>query len=95
LTVSARARAVHGIAPVRLDLQAVCPFLKVAPPRRWPRLDEVHFIRGWLERPLATGAVTPSGRVLARTMARYIEPAAVGHIIELGPGTGRGRAPVR
>jgi phosphatidylethanolamine/phosphatidyl-N-methylethanolamine N-methyltransferase len=52
------------------------------------RLDEVHFIRSWLERPLATGAVTPSGRVLARTMARYIEPGATGHVIELGPGTG-------
>jgi phosphatidylethanolamine/phosphatidyl-N-methylethanolamine N-methyltransferase len=52
------------------------------------RLDEVHFIRSWLERPLATGAVTPSGRVLARTMARYIEPATSGHVIELGPGTG-------
>jgi phosphatidylethanolamine/phosphatidyl-N-methylethanolamine N-methyltransferase len=53
-----------------------------------PRLDEVQFIRCWLERPLATGAVTPSGRILARTMARYIEPARTGPVIELGPGTG-------
>ena len=28
--------------------------------------DEVLFIRSWLEKPLAIGAVTPSGRVLAR-----------------------------
>jgi phosphatidylethanolamine/phosphatidyl-N-methylethanolamine N-methyltransferase len=50
--------------------------------------DEVHFIRSWLERPLATGAVTPSGRVLARTMARYVDPDLAGPVIELGPGTG-------
>ncbi len=51
-------------------------------------LDEVHFIRSWLEKPLATGAVTPSGRVLARTMAGYVDPQAAGPVIELGPGTG-------
>jgi phosphatidylethanolamine/phosphatidyl-N-methylethanolamine N-methyltransferase len=50
--------------------------------------DEVRFIRSWLEKPLATGAVTPSGRVLARTMASYVDPAATGPVIELGPGTG-------
>jgi len=50
--------------------------------------DEVRFIRSWLEKPLAMGAVTPSGRILARTMARYVEPAVAGPIIELGPGTG-------
>ena len=50
--------------------------------------DEVRFIRSWLERPLSTGAVTPSGRLLARTMARYVDPEIPGPIIELGPGTG-------
>src|SRR5262249_56707833 len=50
--------------------------------------DEVHFIRSWIERPLATGAVTPSGRILARTMARYVEPEVPGQVVELGPGTG-------
>src|SRR5262249_26558766 len=54
-----------------------------------PRFDdEVRFIRSWLEKPLSTGAVTPSGRLLARTMARYVEPQVVGPVIELGPGTG-------
>jgi len=50
--------------------------------------DEVEFIRSLLEKPLATGAVMPSGRVLARTMARYVDPAATSPVIELGPGTG-------
>jgi phosphatidylethanolamine/phosphatidyl-N-methylethanolamine N-methyltransferase len=50
--------------------------------------DEVHFIRSWLEKPLATGAVTPSGRVLAKAMARYVDPDIPGPVIELGPGTG-------
>jgi phosphatidylethanolamine/phosphatidyl-N-methylethanolamine N-methyltransferase len=57
-------------------------------PKKRLRLDEVHFIRSWLERPLATGAVTPSGRMLARTMAHYVDTAGGGPVIELGPGTG-------
>lgn len=50
--------------------------------------DEVQFIRSWLEKPLATGAVMPSGRVLARTMASYVDPNTDGPVVELGPGTG-------
>ena len=50
--------------------------------------DEVRFIRSWLERPLSTGAVTPSGKVLARAMASYVDPASDGPVVELGPGTG-------
>src|SRR6266849_5727516 len=50
--------------------------------------DEVRFIRSWFEKPLAIGAVTPSGKALARTMAGYIDPDVEGPIIELGPGTG-------
>jgi phosphatidylethanolamine/phosphatidyl-N-methylethanolamine N-methyltransferase len=50
--------------------------------------DEVRFIRSWLEKPLETGAVAPSGKVLARTMARYVDPNVTGPVIELGPGTG-------
>lgn len=50
--------------------------------------DEVHFIRSWLEKPLSTGAVMPSGRALARTMASYVDPHGDGPVIELGPGTG-------
>jgi phosphatidylethanolamine/phosphatidyl-N-methylethanolamine N-methyltransferase len=51
-------------------------------------LDEVHFIRSWLEKPLSTGAVAPSSKLLARTMAAYVDPEAAGPVIELGPGTG-------
>jgi phosphatidylethanolamine/phosphatidyl-N-methylethanolamine N-methyltransferase len=50
--------------------------------------DEVQFIRSWIEKPLSTGAVMPSSRVLARAMARYVDPEAKGPVIELGPGTG-------
>ena len=45
--------------------------------------DEVRFIRSWLEKPLATGAVMPSGRLLARTMARYVDIDSPGPVIEL------------
>jgi phosphatidylethanolamine/phosphatidyl-N-methylethanolamine N-methyltransferase len=50
--------------------------------------DEVRFIRSWIEKPLSIGAVTPSGKVLARAMAGYVEPNSEGPVIELGPGTG-------
>jgi len=50
--------------------------------------DEVQFIRSWIEKPLSTGAVMPSSRVLARAMARCVDPQADGPVIELGPGTG-------
>ena len=57
--------------------------------RKSQRLDdEVRFIRSWLEKPLSMGAVTPSSRILARTMARYVNPNVSGPVIELGPGTG-------
>jgi phosphatidylethanolamine/phosphatidyl-N-methylethanolamine N-methyltransferase len=50
--------------------------------------DEARFLRSWLERPLVVGAVTPSGKILARTMASYVDPRIPGPIIELGPCTG-------
>src|SRR6478736_1318850 len=50
--------------------------------------DEMQFIRSWIEKPLSTGAVMPSSRVLARAMARYVDPHSQGPVIELGPGTG-------
>ena len=65
--------------------------------------DEARFFKAWVENPKVTGAVSPSGRFLARMMARYVDPASSGPIIELGPGTGpvtvallkRGVAPER
>src|SRR6185436_7228661 len=50
--------------------------------------DEVRFIGSWIKKPLAVGAVTPSSKLLARTMAQYGDPDADGPVIELGPGTG-------
>ncbi len=50
--------------------------------------DEVRFLRSWIEKPLHMGAVMPSGKVLARTMARYVDPHSDAPVIELGPGTG-------
>jgi phosphatidylethanolamine/phosphatidyl-N-methylethanolamine N-methyltransferase len=54
-----------------------------------PRLDdEVRFLRSWIEKPLHMGAVMPSGRLLARTMAQYVDTEGDGPVVELGPGTG-------
>ena len=54
-----------------------------------PRLDdEVRFLRTWIEKPLHVGAVMPSGRLLARTMAQYVDADSSGPVVELGPGTG-------
>jgi phosphatidylethanolamine/phosphatidyl-N-methylethanolamine N-methyltransferase len=50
--------------------------------------DEMRFIRTWFENPLSTGAVMPSSKALARTMASYVDPQSNGPVIELGPGTG-------
>jgi phosphatidylethanolamine/phosphatidyl-N-methylethanolamine N-methyltransferase len=50
--------------------------------------DEVRFLRSWIEKPLHMGAVMPSSRVLARTMAQYVDIDSDAPVIELGPGTG-------
>ena len=65
--------------------------------------DEARFIRAWLDNPLVAGAVSPSGKVLSRTMASAVDPDLRGPVVELGPGTGpvtealirRGIAPER
>jgi phosphatidylethanolamine/phosphatidyl-N-methylethanolamine N-methyltransferase len=53
-----------------------------------PLADEVRFLKMWFESPKLTGAVSPSGRFLARAMARAVGPIGDGLIVELGPGTG-------
>lgn len=50
--------------------------------------DEARFIRTWLDNPLTTGAISPSGPALSRAMAAAVDPAGHGPVIELGPGTG-------
>jgi phosphatidylethanolamine/phosphatidyl-N-methylethanolamine N-methyltransferase len=37
---------------------------------------------------LTIGAVAPSSKMLARAMARYVDPHSDGPVVELGPGTG-------
>lgn len=71
--------------------------------RRIDLADEARFLKSWLDKPLLTGAVSPSGKALARMMARYVDPGEPGYVLEIGPGTGpvtealieRGVAPER
>jgi phosphatidylethanolamine/phosphatidyl-N-methylethanolamine N-methyltransferase len=49
------------------------------------------FLKRWLRRPLAMGAVMPSGRLLAAAMAnttKTVLEGRPGHVVELGAGTG-------
>jgi phosphatidylethanolamine/phosphatidyl-N-methylethanolamine N-methyltransferase len=50
--------------------------------------DEVRFLRSWIEKPLHMGAVMPSSKLLARTMAQYVDVESTGPVVEVGPGTG-------
>ena len=61
----------------------------LARPKLEDRLaDEARFIKTWIDNPVLTGAVSPSGRFLSRMMARAVDPYGTGPIVELGPGTG-------
>lgn len=55
-------------------------------PARKPRPHQ--HLAAWLRSPLKVGAVVPSSRALARAMARQVDIASPGSVIELGPGTG-------
>jgi phospholipid N-methyltransferase len=48
--------------------------------------DFGHFFKGWIRNPLAMGAFAPSGKSLAKLMAKDVGPGA--RVIELGAGTG-------
>jgi len=48
--------------------------------------DFGHFFKRWIRNPLAMGAVAPSGKSLAKLMARDV--GAGSRVIELGAGTG-------
>ena len=50
--------------------------------------DGAHFFRSLMTAPRLTGAVAPSGRPLARAMARAVGHLRHGLVVELGPGTG-------
>jgi phosphatidylethanolamine/phosphatidyl-N-methylethanolamine N-methyltransferase len=53
-----------------------------------PGSDHFRFFRAWLTKPVLTGAVSPSGKALARAMARQVDPSDQRPVLELGPGTG-------
>jgi phosphatidylethanolamine/phosphatidyl-N-methylethanolamine N-methyltransferase len=59
-----------------------------------PSLDHAGttlFLKRWLRRPFAMGAVVPSGRLLAEAMAETTKAVLAGrpgHVVELGAGTG-------
>lgn len=65
--------------------------------------DSLRFLRRLLAGPKTVGAIAPSSAALGRAMARQIDPAQDGLVLELGPGTGvataaliaRGIAPER
>lgn len=63
-------------------------FAERKPKREIDLDDEARFLKSWLENPLKTGAVAPSGKALAAKMAASIDPTLPGPIVELGPGTG-------
>ena len=50
--------------------------------------DNLRFLRALIARPKNIGAVAPSSQALGRAIARQIDPARPGPILELGPGTG-------
>jgi phosphatidylethanolamine/phosphatidyl-N-methylethanolamine N-methyltransferase len=50
--------------------------------------DELRFLKTLIGSPKLTGAVSPSGRFLARAMAKAVGPVGDGLVVELGPGTG-------
>jgi len=53
------------------------------------RLDAIlTFLDGIRKNPRHTGAIFPSGPVLAREMASFVDVSVPGTVIELGPGTG-------
>jgi len=50
--------------------------------------DGLRFFRTWLQKPVLTGAISPSGKALARAMARPVDADSRWPVLELGPGTG-------
>lgn len=53
-----------------------------------PGNDYLRFLRAWAAKPMVVGAISPSGKALARAMARQVDPASPLPVLELGPGTG-------
>jgi len=50
--------------------------------------EELRFLKGWVDKPKAVGAILPTSSVTARRMASVVNPASGLPVLELGPGTG-------
>jgi len=50
--------------------------------------EELRFLKGWVDKPKAVGAILPTSAVTARRMASVVEPGSGLPVLELGPGTG-------
>ena len=48
----------------------------------------LRFLRALMAHPKNIGAIMPSSRALGRAIARQVDPARPGPVLELGPGTG-------
>jgi len=53
-----------------------------------PIAEHWEFLRGLIASPKGVGAIAPSSPALARAIARQVDPAMPGPVLELGPGTG-------
>ena len=53
-----------------------------------PNAQPLQFLHGFLAHPLGVASPVPSGRRLARTIAKQIDSTMSGPVLELGPGTG-------
>lgn len=56
--------------------------------KNYPFAEELRFLRALIARPRGVGSVAPSSPSLARAIAAQIDPAQLGPVLELGPGTG-------
>ncbi len=50
--------------------------------------QDVRFLKNWVDNPLLTGAIYPSGKMLSAKLADTVDISGVDPIVELGPGTG-------
>jgi len=62
--------------------------MRFSPARDRAKRTELGFFLLWLRRPGRVGALVPSGRALATSMAARIDVHAPGVVVELGGGTG-------
>ncbi len=62
--------------------------MRFSPARDRAKRAELGFFLLWLRRPGRVGALVPSGRALATSMAARIDVHAPGVVVELGGGTG-------